>query len=170
LSTTSSRCLAARKRSAAWSADSPESTTIASVLTTAAGTSSGRRSAASETKCAPPAKSAFAARAASSPRRGAHAAGAREGQQSHAVHADAVHDRLHVVLTADRAVRRRRQPVRSTRSGRQRGQRCELRRQIADDELEELLGPIEVLQPMLTEIPERDVDRQLVGDQLARGA
>ena len=69
LSSTSSRCLAARKRSAAWSADSPESTTIASVLTIAAGTSSGRCSAASETKCAPSAKSARTARAASSARR-----------------------------------------------------------------------------------------------------
>ena len=33
----------------------------------------------------------------------------------------------------------------------------------------EVLGAIEVLEPMLTEIPERDVTGQLVGDQLARG-
>jgi hypothetical protein len=33
-----------------------------------------------------------------------------------------------------------------------------------------VLGAIEVLEPMLTEIPERDVARQLVADQLARGA
>jgi hypothetical protein len=33
-----------------------------------------------------------------------------------------------------------------------------------------MLGAIEILQPVLTEIAERDVGRQLVGDQLARGA
>jgi hypothetical protein len=33
-----------------------------------------------------------------------------------------------------------------------------------------MLGAIEVLEPVLTEIPERDVGRQLVGDQLVRGA
>ena len=53
----------------------------------------------------------------------AHPARAREGQQPHAADAEAVRDRPHVVLTADRPVRRRRQPVRPTRSGRQRGQR-----------------------------------------------
>ena len=100
----------------------------------------------------------------------AHPARAREGQQPHAVDAEAVRDRPHVVLAADRPVRRRRQPVRPTGSGRQRGQRREVRRQIADDELEEVLGAIEVLEPVLAEIPERDVRRQLVGDQLARGA
>jgi hypothetical protein len=50
------------------------------------------------------------------------------------------------------------------------GQRREVCPQVADDELEEVLGPIEVLEPMLTEIRERNVGRQLVGDQLARGA
>jgi hypothetical protein len=33
-----------------------------------------------------------------------------------------------------------------------------------------VLGAIEVLQPVLTEIPERDVGRQLVEKQLAGGA
>jgi hypothetical protein len=33
-----------------------------------------------------------------------------------------------------------------------------------------MLGPIEVLQPVLTEISERNVSRKLVGHQLARGA
>jgi hypothetical protein len=33
-----------------------------------------------------------------------------------------------------------------------------------------MLGAIEVLEPVLAEVPERDVARQLVGDQLARGA
>jgi Stage II sporulation protein E (SpoIIE) len=44
LSTTNSSCLADRKRSAAWSADSPETTTTPSALTTAPGTSSALRS------------------------------------------------------------------------------------------------------------------------------
>ena len=100
----------------------------------------------------------------------AHPSGAREGQQPHAVDEEAVRDRPHVVVTADRQVGRRRQPVGPTGAGRQRGQRRELRRQVADDELEELFGAIEVLEPVLAEVPERDVARQLVGDQLARGA
>jgi hypothetical protein len=33
-----------------------------------------------------------------------------------------------------------------------------------------VLGAIEILEPVLTKIPQRDVGRQLVGDQLARGA
>ena len=33
-----------------------------------------------------------------------------------------------------------------------------------------MLGAIEVLEPVLTEIPERDVARQLVSDRLARGS
>ena len=137
----------------------------------AAGTSSGRRSAASETKCAPSAKSSCTARAASTTEPGlAHPARSREGQQSHAIDAEAVRDRPHVVLTADGLVRRGRQPVRATGSGRQGSQRREVRQEIADDELEELLGAIEVLEPVLAEVPERDVVRQLVGDQLARGA
>jgi hypothetical protein len=93
-----------------------------------------------------------------------------EGEQAHAPVAQAIRDRPHVVLTADRPVRRRRQPVGAARSGRQRGQRWEVRGQIADDELEEVLGAIEVLEPVLAEIPERDVNRQFVGDELARGA
>jgi hypothetical protein len=100
----------------------------------------------------------------------AHAARAGEREQPGAAGTEAVGDRVHVVLAPDRPVRRGRQPVRPTRSARQRGQRWEVRRQIADDKLEEGRGAIEVLEPMLTEIPERDVGRQLVGDQLARGA
>ena len=48
--------------------------------------------------------------------------------------------------------------------------RGEIGPQIADDDLEEVLGTIEVLEPVLTKIPERDVGRQFVGDQLACGA
>ena len=95
---------------------------------------------------------------------------AREGEQPHAADAQPVRDRAHVVRrgrssgSATAAARSRRP------AGRHRGQRREVRRQIADDELEQMLGAIEVLQPVLTEIPERDIGRQLVGDQLARGA
>ena len=171
LSSTSSRCLAARKRSAAWSADSPESTTIASVLTIAAGTSSGlaQRGERDEVRSVREVRLHRSRHIHGQPGL-AHPARARQRQQSPAVNAEAVRDRSHVVRAADRPVRRRRQPVRPTRSGRQRGQRWEVRRQIADDELEEVLGAIEVLEPVLTEIPERDVGRQLIGDQLARGA
>jgi hypothetical protein len=95
-------------------------------------------------------------------------AGAGEGQQSYPVGADAVRDRAHVVLAADRPVGRRWQPV--LRSGRERGQRGEVGGQIAEDDLEEVLGAIEVLEPVLAEIAQRDVGGQLVGDQLARGA
>ena len=33
-----------------------------------------------------------------------------------------------------------------------------------------MLGAIEILQPVLTKIPQRNILRQLIGDQLARGA
>jgi hypothetical protein len=36
--------------------------------------------------------------------------------------------------------------------------------------LEEVLGAIEILEPVLAGVPERDVLRQLVGDELVRGA
>jgi hypothetical protein len=94
----------------------------------------------------------------------AHSARARQGQQSCTVDAEPVRDRLHVIRAADRLVRRRRQPVRATRSRRRRGQRWEICRQIANDELKEVLGAIEVLEPMLTEIPEHDVARQRIGN------
>ena len=142
-----------------------------SVLTIAAGTSSGLCSAASETKYAPSAKSAVdRARGLQASRVLPTPPGPGEGEQPHPVDAEAVRDRLHVVRAADRPVGRRRQPVRPARSVRQRGQSREVRRQIADDELEEVLGVIEVLEPVLPEIPQRDAGRQLVGDQCARGA
>ena len=45
---------------------------------------------------------------------------------------------------------------------RKRAQRREVRGQLADDELEELLGAVEVLEPVLAEVPERDAVRQIV--------
>ena len=66
LSTTSSRCLAAKNRSTASSADSPASGTMPSALTIAPATSCDRSTAASDTNHAPSAKSASTARAASS--------------------------------------------------------------------------------------------------------
>jgi hypothetical protein len=95
---------------------------------------------------------------------------AGEGQESHAIEAEAVGDGADIVLAADRPVRRARQGVRPTGSGRRRHGRRKVRWKIADDELEEPLGVIEVLEPVLTKIPERDVERQLPGNELARGA
>ena len=66
LSTTSNRCLAPRKRSTACAEASPVSGTIPSDSMIAVGTSCGRPTPASDTRCAPSAKSASKARAASS--------------------------------------------------------------------------------------------------------
>ena len=110
LSATSSSCLAARKRSTAWLGDSPASRMIPSALTIAAGTSSGRCTAASDTKHAPSAKSASTARAASSASRvlptppGPVSVNSRTDAA-----AQPLADRGELVLATDRAIRRRRQ-------------------------------------------------------------
>ena len=67
-------------------------------------------------------------------------------------------------------VRRRRQPVAPRDPGDSKASAGKSARSYADDELEEMLGAIEVLEPVLTELPERDVARQLVSDRLARGS
>ena len=110
LSATSSRCLAARKRSTACSGDSPASRMIPSALTIAAGTSSGRCTAASDTKRAPSAKSASTARAASSASRVLPTPpGPVSVKQPDRCGAQSLADRCELVLATDRAIRRRRQ-------------------------------------------------------------
>ena len=170
LSATSSRCLAARKRSDAWSADSPESTMIPSALTIAAGTSSGCCSAASETKCAPSAKSAWTARAAS---KASRVLPTPPGPVRVSSRTDPARSRsptaATLVLAPDRAVRRHRQPAVAQRA-RRRPPRLRLDRRLGGrlDGRRELGG---VLQDVLVQLAQRlcGLDAELVDESPARG-
>jgi hypothetical protein len=84
-------------------------------------------------------------------------AGPGEGEQPHRPDAQPLADRAQPVLATDRPVRRRRQGAIgaggiSTRHGGEH-QRREICHQIADDDLQEVSWPIEVLQPPLSPGP-----------------
>jgi hypothetical protein len=96
----------------------------------------------------------------------AHPAGSGEGQHPPAATPDSVRDPPQVVVTTNGPVRRPWQPA-LTSGMRHRPQWRKARRQSADEDLKQVLGAIEVLQPVLSEIPERNVRRQLVRDELA---
>ena len=101
----------------------------------------------------------------------ADAARARQGQQPHLAAADPGHDRAHVVVAADHPVGGRRQSAR-TAGRRLRARRGEPRCELIGDDLVEPLGAVQVLEPMLADVVERDADAgaQLGDDELARGA
>jgi hypothetical protein len=60
------------------------------------------------------------------------------------------------------------QPIRHTRTRQRRSPRREVRGQLVGSDLKEVLGATEVLQPMLTKICERAIQRRFVYDELAR--
>ncbi len=88
-----------------------------------------------------------------------------ERQQAHVLPPQSLGDRGQLALAPDQ---RRGQDGQVRGSVLERAQRRELARQPLDHELREPLRPGQVLEPVLTEVAQRDPVRQLVLDQLAR--